>query len=407
MLDEAGERLMSLSSRLSSAPNDAYWALSTADAKFQTVKLSTGEDVTVSYGQYRAILATRREQSDRAAAFRALHETYQNSLNTYATLYNGVCQRDWFQARARGYKSTLDAALHGDNIPTSVVENLIETTRAGVGPLQRYHKLRRKTLGVPSYHVYDYLDPARHLREEVRVRPRARLDRGVGRAARAAVPGTHARGLRRRLDRRLRERRQALGRVLGAGLRDTPVHAAELHGHARRHVHARARDGALDAHHPVARGTAVRVLELHDLRRRGAVNAQRGAAARLPPRPVDRPRRARRPAAARDRQHRGHVLHAGALRRLRTARASPRGTRSADHGGDPDGDLPDAPRPSTTATRWTSTSRPGSRGRGSRTSSTRRTTCTSTPPASRQPLGSRSRSCTDRRRRDTTPAIGS
>ena len=159
VLDEAGERLMSLSSRLSSAPNDAYWALSTADAKFQTVKLSTGEDVTVSYGQYRAILATRREQSDRAAAFRALHETYQNSLNTYATLYNGVCQRDWFQARARGYKSTLDAALHGDNIPTSVVENLIETTRAGVGPLQRYHKLRRKTLGVPSYHVYDYSIP--------------------------------------------------------------------------------------------------------------------------------------------------------------------------------------------------------------------------------------------------------
>jgi oligoendopeptidase F len=159
VLDEAGERLMSLSSRLSSAPNDAYWALSTADAKFQTVKLSTGEDVTVSYGQYRAILATRREQADRASAFRALHETYQNSLNTYATLYNGVCQRDWFQARARGYKSTLDAALHGDNIPTSVVENLIETTRAGVAPLQRYHKLRRKTLGVPSYHVYDYSIP--------------------------------------------------------------------------------------------------------------------------------------------------------------------------------------------------------------------------------------------------------
>jgi oligoendopeptidase F len=159
VLDEEGERLMSLSSRLSSAPNDAYWALSTADAKFQTITLSSGEDVTVSYGQYRAILATRREQSDRAAAFRALHESYQNSLNTYATLYNGVCQRDWFQARARGYKTTLEAALHGDNIPTSVVENLIETTRAGVAPLQRYHKLRRKTLGLSSYHVYDYSIP--------------------------------------------------------------------------------------------------------------------------------------------------------------------------------------------------------------------------------------------------------
>ena len=159
VLDESGEKLMSLASRLASSPNDAYWALSTADAKFPTITLSTGEQVTVSYGQYRALLATRREQSDREAAFRALHETYRTTLNTYASLYNGVCQRDWFQARARGYTSALEAALHGDNIPTSVVENLIETTKAGAEPLRRYHRLRRKALGVSSYQVYDFSIP--------------------------------------------------------------------------------------------------------------------------------------------------------------------------------------------------------------------------------------------------------
>jgi oligoendopeptidase F len=159
VLDEAGERLMSLASRLASSPNDSYWALSTADARFPTVTLSNGETVTVSYGQYRALLATRREQADREKAFVALHETYRASLNTYATLYNGVCQRDWFQARARGYATTLEAALHGDNIPPSVVENLIETTRNGVAPLRRYHQLRRRVLNVPSYHVYDFSVP--------------------------------------------------------------------------------------------------------------------------------------------------------------------------------------------------------------------------------------------------------
>jgi len=159
VLDQSGERLMSLASRLASAPNDAYWSLSTADAKFPKVTMSDGEEVTVSYGQYRAILATRREQSDREKAFRALYETYNTNLNTYATLYNGVCQRDWFQARARGYRTTLEAALHGDNIPSSVVENLIETTRANVEPLRRYHRLRRETLGVKEYHVYDFAIP--------------------------------------------------------------------------------------------------------------------------------------------------------------------------------------------------------------------------------------------------------
>ncbi len=70
-----------------------------------------------------------------------------------------MLQRDWFHAQARGYRTTLEAALHGDNIPPSVVENLIETTKAGTEPLRRYHRLRRRVLGLDSYHVYDNLVP--------------------------------------------------------------------------------------------------------------------------------------------------------------------------------------------------------------------------------------------------------
>jgi oligoendopeptidase F len=159
VLNEQGERLMSLSTRLSSAPNEAYLALSTADAKFPEITLSTGERVTMSYGQYRAVLATSRQQADRRDAFLAHYGTYASSLNTYATLYHSVCQRDWFHARARGYPTTLDAALHGNNIPRSVVDNLIATTRAGVEPLRRYHRLRRKALKLEHYYPYDFSIP--------------------------------------------------------------------------------------------------------------------------------------------------------------------------------------------------------------------------------------------------------
>jgi len=159
VLDDKGEQLMSLSSRLAGAPNDAYWALSTADATFADVTLSTGEALTVSYAQYRRVLATSRSQADRRLAFEAYYNVYRTSLNTYATLYNGVCQRDWFQARARGYRDSLEAALHGNNIPASVVENLIAATRAGVGPLRRYHALRKRALGLDTYHVYDFSVP--------------------------------------------------------------------------------------------------------------------------------------------------------------------------------------------------------------------------------------------------------
>jgi oligoendopeptidase F len=155
VLDEKGEHLLSLATQFGMAPDDAYDALSTADIKFPTVKLSTGEDVQVTYSRYRQVLATNREQADREKVFSAHHEAFATNLNTYAALYNGILQRDWFHARARGYKTMLEAALHGNNIPTSVVENLIATTRAGTAPLQRWEKLRRRVLGLPTYHLYD------------------------------------------------------------------------------------------------------------------------------------------------------------------------------------------------------------------------------------------------------------
>jgi oligoendopeptidase F len=155
VLGEEGERILSFTSRFSDLPDEAYSALSTADIKYPTVRLADGTDVTVTYGQYRTLLATRREQSDRQKVFTAFYETFATNLNTYAALYNGVCQRDWFGAMARRYASTLDAALDGNRIPPEVVERLIEATRAGVAPLQRYHRLRRRTLGLERYSLYD------------------------------------------------------------------------------------------------------------------------------------------------------------------------------------------------------------------------------------------------------------
>jgi oligoendopeptidase F len=172
VLDEPGERLMSYAGRFNSVPHDSYSALTTADVKFPSIVLSDGSKVTLTYGQYRALLETNRNQDDRANAYRTFHQAFADNQNTFAALYNGVLQRDWFHARARDYKTTLDAALHGNNIPTSVVENLIAVTKQGVEPLRRYHRLRRRVLGVPTYRLYDIFIPlvehaARYAYDEV------------------------------------------------------------------------------------------------------------------------------------------------------------------------------------------------------------------------------------------------
>jgi oligoendopeptidase F len=159
VLDDKGERLLSLTERLGSVPRDSYAALSTADARFQTITLSTGETTQVSYGQYRRLLATCRLQDDRRKAYEALYDTYIATANTYAAIYNGVMHGDWFEARARRYSTTLDAALFGNAIPPTVVENLIHETKNGVAPFRRYHQLRKRVLGLKDYYVFDAFVP--------------------------------------------------------------------------------------------------------------------------------------------------------------------------------------------------------------------------------------------------------
>ena len=159
VLDQAGERLLSLSSRLTGAPKDVYEALSTADAKFPAVTLSTGASVECTYSNYRRILATSRVAADRRAVFNAHFDVFGGNRNTFASIYNGVLHRDWFQARARGYDSTLDAALFGNAIPTDVVTTLIAEARAGVEPFQRYHRLRKRVLGLDTYTPADTYVP--------------------------------------------------------------------------------------------------------------------------------------------------------------------------------------------------------------------------------------------------------
>jgi oligoendopeptidase F len=115
--------------------------------------------VTLSPGNYAALLESNPNQADRARAAAAHVGTYSATANTYAAIYNAVAQRDWFMAQARNFPTTLDAALEGNNIPRQVVETLVETTRAGTAPLQRYLRLKKKLLGLQEFHIYDNFVP--------------------------------------------------------------------------------------------------------------------------------------------------------------------------------------------------------------------------------------------------------
>ena len=155
VLDDKGERLLSLAGQFNDAPRTIYQELSTSDIKFPTLRLADGSDVVLSPGNYAALLEKNRNQDERGKAAAAHVGTYGATAHTYAAIYNGTLQRDWFLARARNFETTLDAALDGNAIPRAVVETLVDATRTGAEPFRRYARLRQKLLGLSSYHLYD------------------------------------------------------------------------------------------------------------------------------------------------------------------------------------------------------------------------------------------------------------
>ncbi len=156
MLDDKGERLLSLAGQFNAAPRTIYQELSTSDIKFPTLRLQDGSDVVLSPGNYaRAAREEPRPGRARQGGGGAPRHLRRDRATPTRAIYNGTLQRDWFLAQARNFETTLDAALDGNAIPRAVVETLIDATRAGSAPFQRYARLRQKLLGLPSYHLYD------------------------------------------------------------------------------------------------------------------------------------------------------------------------------------------------------------------------------------------------------------
>ena len=68
-------------------------------------------------------------------------------------------RQDIFQARARHYSSSLEAALFPDDVDQSVYRTLIESVESSLDSLHRYYELKRRRLGLECLHHYDVYVP--------------------------------------------------------------------------------------------------------------------------------------------------------------------------------------------------------------------------------------------------------
>ncbi len=157
ILSEKEERLMALQSEVSQTPSNVFSLLNDVDMNFGSVKVD-GKEVPLTHSSW-TDFEENQDRNIRKEAYEKFYGVFESHANTLAALYSGSVKNDIFHARARGYKSSLEASLYSDKVPVSVYKNLIETVHKNLNTLHRYYELRKKVLGVEELRHYDVYVP--------------------------------------------------------------------------------------------------------------------------------------------------------------------------------------------------------------------------------------------------------
>ncbi|MBR6155024.1 MAG: oligoendopeptidase F [Treponema sp.] len=157
VLSEKEEKLLALQSESGQTASSAFSLLNDVDMNFGTVKVD-GKDLPLTHGTWSNFLENQNREV-RKEAYEKFYAVYEGHANTLAALYSGSVANDVFHSRARGYKSTLEAALYGNKVPQEVYTNLIETVHKNLDPLHRFYSLRKRVLGVDELRHYDVYVP--------------------------------------------------------------------------------------------------------------------------------------------------------------------------------------------------------------------------------------------------------
>ncbi len=152
------EKLMAMTSEMRNTASETFSIFENADLKFPEVIGEDGEAVRITHGRF-VRLEESADRRVREETFKKLYGTYKQYENTLASLYSGQVKQLIFNARARKYNSTLEAAVNNNNVSPKVYQNLVSTVNENLDKMHRYVRLRKKMLGVDELHMYDVYTP--------------------------------------------------------------------------------------------------------------------------------------------------------------------------------------------------------------------------------------------------------
>lgn len=152
------EKLMAGMGEIAGAPAEIADNLQDADMTFASVQDGAGKTVEVTSSNY-IVLQNSPDRTLRRNAFRSFYQGYRQHINTFTAAYSAAVKAAAFEARVRHYASSREMSMAGENIPTAVYDNLVDTVRQHLPAMYRYVALRKKLLKLPELHYYDVYAP--------------------------------------------------------------------------------------------------------------------------------------------------------------------------------------------------------------------------------------------------------
>jgi oligoendopeptidase F len=154
---EVEEILNQVSDPLATALS-VHGVLANIDLKFAPAVGTKGDQHEVAQGTIGALL-TSPDRELRRTAFENYADAHLAMQHAMAASLAGGTKRDVFYARARGFPSSLAAALGPSHVPPDVYHNVIKAFRDNVSTWHRYWRVRRKALGLVELKPYDTRAP--------------------------------------------------------------------------------------------------------------------------------------------------------------------------------------------------------------------------------------------------------
>ena len=157
-LGKKEENLLAMQTEMAQTASQVFRQLNDADLKFGTIRNEQSEVVELSHATYGALLHTP-SRAVRRRAFHQYYAQYSAHAHTLAASLNGSIQGDIYTAKARNYKSALEAALFPDQVPVTVYDNLIASMRKHLPALHHFYDVRRRKMKLKEIHHYDTYVP--------------------------------------------------------------------------------------------------------------------------------------------------------------------------------------------------------------------------------------------------------